>query len=214
MRKVKLLIVAGVVVGVIFFLWQTGWQKLPFTGKLIPEAEESSSEKEKEISREKMEDTFNSLKIQLTDPSYPVIDFMLKNLQGEKLSPKDFRGKFLWINFWASWCGPCRAEMPSMQKIWEKFGGKNFALLAINLREKKEPVYSFVKNNGYTFPVLLDKTGEVASSYGVKAIPTSFFAGPEGKIVGVAVGAREWDNEKFYSFLKDVSGTSGKLSKR
>jgi len=174
--------------------------------KAIP-IKDKTSDKKLILPQKELKDAFDSLEIQLIDPPCPMVDFTLRNLEGEKINTKDLRGKFLWVNFWATRCPPCRAEMPSMEKVWKRFGGENFVLLAVDLREDERRVRSFINDNGYTFPVLLDTTGEVGSVYKVRAIPTSFFINQEGEIVGVAIGTREWTNEKFYNFLRKLSKT-------
>jgi len=202
MKRIKLVSLLVVLVAIALFMGHLRWNILK---NLTWTAKEKTSEKEIILSQKELQEAFASLKVTLFDPPSPIIDFTLENLEGEKVSTRDLRGKFLWVNFWATWCGPCQWEMPSMQKVWEMFGGKNFVLLAVDLREDKETVRFFINTNGYTFPVLLDKTGEVGSAYGVRAIPTNIFVNPDGKIIGRAIGAREWNNDKFYDFLRKIS---------
>lgn len=212
MKITKLIIVAGLIfIGAVIFQRQIGWNTLfslgylTFEGKTPRVREKEISPEKLTLSREKMEKAFNSLKVQLIKDSPSMPDFTLQNLEGKKISTENLRGKFLWINFWATWCPPCRAEMPSMQKVWEEFGGENFIILAVDLRENREKVRSFIKNNGYTFPILLDTSGDVGKKYGVRSIPTNFFVDPDGKVVGGAIGSREWDNKEFYEFLEALT---------
>ncbi len=130
--------------------------------------------------------------------------FELEDLSGNKVSLKDYKGKIVFLNFWASWCPACRIEMPSMEKLWQKFKDKDFVIVAVDLGEPKEKVLSFIKQNKLTFPVLLDKKQKTMRPYQITAIPTTYIIDRDGKIIGKAIGAREWDKEesiKLFEFL-------------
>ncbi|MFQ5836199.1 MAG: TlpA family protein disulfide reductase, partial [bacterium] len=88
--------------------------------------------------------------------------------------------------------------------LWQKFKEEDFVILAVDLREGKEKVSSFVKENGYTFPVLLDSRGKVGYTYGVRAIPTTYLLDPEGRIVGKALGARDWASEDAFELIEHL----------
>ena len=111
-------------------------------------------------------------------------DFELTTVTGEKVKLSDYRGKKILLNFWASWCGPCRAEMPDMQKLNEE-GREDLVILAVNAtgteRSKVAPT-NFIKELGLTFPIAFDEEGKVVKTYQVIALPTSFFIDSEGKI--------------------------------
>lgn len=111
-------------------------------------------------------------------------DFELTTLDGDKVKLSDFRGKKVLLNFWASWCGPCRAEMPDMQEL-HKEGRDDLVILAVNATQTekgKESPAEFIKELGLTFPTVLDEKGEVSKKYQVIALPTSYFIDSEGKI--------------------------------
>jgi len=203
-KKIKILILVISLAVAFFSPGEIKWQKLYLSGNTVCQAKENQKENaiKRVLPQKEMEEAFKALGVIIIKPPQSMIDFTLDNLKGEKISTKSLRGKFLWINFWATWCPPCRGEMPSMEKVWKKFGGDDFVILAVNLREDKKTVHSFVSKNGFTFPILLDKSGKVGISYGVRAIPSNLFVDPQGNIVGAAIGAREWDNDKFYNFLK------------
>lgn len=132
-------------------------------------------------------------------------DFTLQDLEGKGHSLSDLKGTVVFLNFWATWCPPCRAEMPSMQAINEELGDENFTMVGINLQEDKGTVEEFLKNNGYTFPIWLDTNGRVGSGiYGVQGIPTTYIIDKEGLIVARLVGTREWNTPEFKGLLRDL----------
>ena len=153
---------------------------------------------------ERYRSLFSSLGVQKISPPVKAKDFTLEDLEGSLVSLKDFQGKVVFLNFWATWCPPCRAEMPAMEKLWQKFKEEDFVILAVDLREGKEKVGSFMKENGYTFPVLLDSRGEVANTYGITAVPTTYLLDPEGRTVGKALGARNWASEDAFKLVEDI----------
>lgn len=111
-------------------------------------------------------------------------DFELVTLSGEKVKLSDYRGKKVLLNFWASWCGPCRAEMPDMQELHQE-GREDVVILAVNATQTERSTESpaeFIKELGLTFPIVLDEKGEVSKTYQVVALPTSYFIDSEGKI--------------------------------
>lgn len=111
-------------------------------------------------------------------------DFTLKTLDGEEVSLSDYRGKKVFLNFWASWCPPCRAEMPEMQEFHEKYGDE-VAIIAVNATgtERSEAVMrEYIEENGYTFTVLLDQDLTVNASYQALSLPTTYFINSQGII--------------------------------
>lgn len=162
---------------------------------------EEKIQREREVEYERL---YPSLGIQRVDPPEEAEDFTLKTLKGETVSLKDYRGRLIFLNFWATWCGPCRAEMPSMQRLWEEFKEEDFVILAINIQEESKLVSSFMNERGLSFPVLLDEKGKVARTYGIRGIPTTFFLNPEGEIIGKAVGARDWDSEESFELIREL----------
>lgn len=122
-------------------------------------------------------------------PGKPAPEFELGTLDGQMLSLSQFRGSPVLLNFWATWCGPCRREMPYLQKVYERWQGVGLVLLAINIGESPPDVAEFMQAGRFTFPVLMDVSGEVATRYGIEGIPTTFFIDAEGIIQEVQVGA-------------------------
>lgn len=130
------------------------------------------------------------------DPT-PAPDFTVYGLNGDTLTLVDLRGKVVFLNFWATWCPPCRREMPSMEKLWRALSDlEGFTIVAVDVKENRQKVQRFVRSQGYTFPIFLDPRGNVARSYRVRGIPTTFIIDPEGKVIGGFVGGRTWDDSK------------------
>ncbi len=167
--------------------------------------EEKEWEEEEEIAAEEerlIQLLYASVGVQRINPPFEAEGFTLEDLRGSMMSLKDFRGKVIFLNFWASWCGPCRIEMPAMELLWQVFQDDDFVILAVDVKEERDTVSSFIEKNDYTFPVLLDSRGKVANMYDVRAYPTSFLIDWEGKVVGKAVGAREWASKDSFDLIK------------
>ena len=109
-------------------------------------------------------------------------DFTLTTLDGATVRLSDLRGKAVLINFWASWCGPCRAEMPHIQAAYEKHTNDGLVVLGVDQAESPATVARFVDEFGLTFPIPLDSDGQVSAAYQARALPTSFFVDAEGVI--------------------------------
>jgi thiol-disulfide isomerase/thioredoxin len=116
-------------------------------------------------------------------------DFKLISLDKQEVSLSDFRGKPVLINFWASWCGPCRIEMPFLQEVYEEWNSKGLVMLAVNLQENPTTVKKFVENAGLTFPILLSPGNAVPLSYNVRGIPATFLIDADGVIRDIKIGA-------------------------
>jgi len=119
----------------------------------------------------------------------PAPDFQLPNLEGQVVSLSDFRGKPVLLNFWATWCSPCRFEMPFIQSIFEESSDTGLVILAINIGETPSRVRDFIQSGNFSFLVLLDTNQDVALEYNIRGIPTTFFIDKEGVIQVIKVGA-------------------------
>jgi len=116
-------------------------------------------------------------------------DFQLSNLDGQVISLGDFRGQPVLLNFWASWCGPCRYEMPFLQEIFEGSSDTGLVILAVDLQENPSRVKEFVEEFGLSFPVLLATNQEVPLAYNIRGIPATFFIDKNGIIQDIKIGA-------------------------
>ncbi|MFH1826135.1 MAG: TlpA disulfide reductase family protein [bacterium] len=128
-------------------------------------------------------------------------NFTLVDLNGGAHSLSEYRGKVVVLNFWATWCPPCRAEMPSMQKMFDTWSQDKYVMLAVNIAQPREDVLEFARQNKYTFPILLDIDSSVARLYQVRGIPATFIIGKDGQLVQKIVGAREWMIEEIELML-------------
>jgi thiol-disulfide isomerase/thioredoxin len=116
-------------------------------------------------------------------------DFQLQNLDGQTVSLGSLWGKPVLINFWATWCGPCRSEMPYIQEIYEEWTNKGLVVLAINIGESSSKVEEFMQGYNLSFTVLLDTKQDVAQRYNITGIPTTFFLDKDGIIQDKVIGA-------------------------
>ncbi|MDR2210831.1 MAG: TlpA family protein disulfide reductase [Spirochaetaceae bacterium] len=129
-------------------------------------------------------------------------DFSLSLLGSGQITLSRLKGKVVILNFWATWCPPCRMEMPSMEALYGRFKNRNFEILAVDCAEKAPVVQRFIQNNKYSFPVALDSSGEVSSQYGISGIPTSYILDQEGRIVHRVVGSLDWNNRKIVAAIE------------
>jgi peroxiredoxin len=131
--------------------------------------------------------------------------FSVPGLDGAAVSLRDHRGKVVFLNFWATWCPPCKEEMPSMERLYRRFRARGFTILAISI-DTGDPakVAAFVKALGLTFPVGLDPTLKVADRYTVRGLPASFLIDRTGQVVAIALGPRDWDTRAAHSVFEGL----------
>src|SRR4030067_3062182 len=161
----------------------------------------------KNSSAESRNDTL-SLGVQEYATPIEAIDFTLKDLDNKRISLKSYRGKVVMLNFWATWCTPCRLEMPSMEKLHRQFKDKGFVVLAVAAGEKAEGDTAFVKESTMTFSTLLDTDQGVAEDYKVWALPTTYFINAEGKIIGRVNGSRDWSAKEATQYISSIVQTA------
>jgi peroxiredoxin len=131
--------------------------------------------------------------------------FSLPTLEGTPISLADYRGKVVVLNFWASWCPPCRAEMPSMDQLYRSMKDKDFTVLAVNVESGgKSAVSSFMKKIPLSFPVLLDDTQNVSELYQVSGLPQTFIINKHGEIVQRVTGGIDWNAPKTREYITSL----------
>jgi peroxiredoxin len=141
--------------------------------------------------------------LQILEPRRKVPDFSLQDLDGKTVTLKEFRGKVVFLNFWATWCPPCREEMPAMQKIYTELQDKGLVMLAINFMETPNTIRPFVKEHKLTFPILLD-SGTVMVSFGVLGLPATYLIDRQGKAAARALGGRDWSNQESLRMIRKL----------
>ncbi|HEY41223.1 MAG TPA: TlpA family protein disulfide reductase [Dehalococcoidia bacterium] len=119
---------------------------------------------------------------------YPAPDFTLTDLDGNTVRLRDLRGNVVFLNFWATWCPPCRAEMPAMEGLYQEYKNRDVVIIGVDLLEYWSNVEYFVEVNGYSWTFVIDTDGQVAMDYMVTGIPSSFFIDKDGIIRALQVG--------------------------
>lgn len=115
-------------------------------------------------------------------------DFLLMDLSGEERQLSDYKGKGVFLNFWGTWCEPCKEEMPHMEKMSQEYKEKGVEILAVNVGESDFQVRTFMEQYKLTFPIVIDSGKEVQKAYGINPLPTTFMINPEGKVEKIIVG--------------------------
>ncbi|TVT50046.1 MAG: TlpA family protein disulfide reductase [Sedimenticola thiotaurini] len=121
--------------------------------------------------------------------------FSLATLEGEIHQLDGYRGQVVVINFWSTWCAPCRKEMPSLERAWQQLKSENIRVLGVAIQDDPEMIARFLKEYQISFPILMDSDGQVAQSWPFSGIPATFVLDGEGRIVYRALGLREWDHD-------------------
>ena len=132
-------------------------------------------------------------------------DFVSENLRGGNTGLADYKGKVVLLNFWATWCMPCRAEMPGMETIWKKYKDQGLVIAAISVDEgSPKRIETFSKLLDLSFPILLDPESEVSDLYKVSNMPTSFLIDRNGKIISRIVGTEEWTSPEAIQLVEEI----------
>ena len=132
--------------------------------------------------------------------------FSLKNLQGRTSTLKDYDGKLVVLNFWATWCTPCEAEMPTLENLWVRYRDRGLVVVGVTVDRggPRSIIEPYVKGKKLTFPILLDPDMSTAQAWRVTGIPATFLIKPTGEVAGVAYGAREWDSNEMAALLETL----------
>ncbi len=131
-------------------------------------------------------------------------NFDLPDMDGKRHKLSDYRGHPVIVNFWATWCPPCREELPSMNRAWAQVQKKGIMMLAINVGEGEDVIFPFMADYPIDFPVLLDQDGQTINRWPVRGLPTTFVIDPDGRIVYQAIGGRAWDDPKLLEMVRGL----------
>jgi cytochrome c biogenesis protein CcmG, thiol:disulfide interchange protein DsbE len=144
--------------------------------------------------------------LELIRPPRPkqAADFTVSLVSGETLKLQGQRGKPMLVNFWATWCAPCREEMPAMERLYIKHRERGFVLLAVSVDTDASVVKPFLERYKLTFPVALDAKMDLANAYGVRALPASFLIDRNGYLTALALGPRAWDNRAAHTLVEGM----------
>ena len=135
----------------------------------------------------------------------PAAEFKLIDLEGKWLSLSDYKGKVVLLNFWATWCGPCRVEMPSMEVLYQEFKKDGFEILAISSDHQGSIVTRpFVEAQALTFPILHDADYRVSGTYGIRTLPMSYLVDRQGVLRHRVFGARDWNSKEAWVFIEEL----------
>ncbi len=143
-----------------------------------------------------------------TQPLYPVpnsppaVDFKLKDSDGNVYQLKQYRGRVVIVNFWTTWCPPCRFELPSMERAYKQLKKDGVEILAINVGENADTIFTFTADYPVSFPLLMDIDSSVINDYPVVGLPTTYIVDTNGRLVYRAVGTREWDDADLLKQIK------------
>lgn len=134
-------------------------------------------------------------------------DFTLKDLSGKEVQLSTLKGKVVLLNFWATWCPPCREEIPSMMRLNQVMQGKPFQMLAVSIDEGgKEAVEAFYRKQNASLPTLLDGDSKVARRYGTTGVPETFVIDKKGLILKKVIGPLDWDSRQVVAALEEIMG--------
>ena len=131
-------------------------------------------------------------------------DFALPDIDAAIHRLSDYRGQVVIVNFWATWCPPCREEMPSMQRAWEQIQDENIVILAIDIGEDEDTIFTFTGDYPVEFPLLLDLDSSVIQDWPVRGLPTTFVIDPQGRIAYRAIGTRDWEDPALLDTLRKL----------
>jgi peroxiredoxin len=134
----------------------------------------------------------------------PIIDFTLPKLDGSDFTLSQQQGKVIFLNFWATWCPPCRQEMPSMEALYQRFRTSGLEIIAVNLGESREQVTSFMRQNNLSFPVVLDTRQSTGSMYNARSIPTTYIIDRRNLIIGMVVGSINWNSPAVITAFEEL----------
>jgi len=147
---------------------------------------------------------FYDMGVQKIPSVVPPGDILLKDVDGNRVRLSDLKGNIVFLNFWATWCPGCLIEMPSMEKLHNRFKDRDFVMVAISMQEPAVRVKQFLIQNKLSFITLLDTDGHVGSRFGAFSIPTTYILDRDGGVIGKAVGSRDWHSKEAISLFEHL----------
>lgn len=149
-------------------------------------------------------DPVAALKMSRMPAGMQAVPFELTSLDGARVKLSDLAGKVVLVNFWATWCGPCKEEMPSLARLQQQLDPKKFVLLTVTADLQRQGIAQFLSQAGVALPVLFDEDQEVSRSFLVRGLPTTVVIGRDGTLFGRAVGPRAWDSPEAVAMIRQA----------
>jgi thiol-disulfide isomerase/thioredoxin len=137
-------------------------------------------------------------------PAKAAPNFTLSTVDGQQVSLEQYRGKVVFLNFWATWCIPCREEMPALEQLHQTYQAQDLAILSIDLKESADQVKAFFLKHSLSFPALLDQNGSVFRDYLVAGMPTTYLIGRDGTMLARGVGGRDWTRAEAIQLIGEL----------
>jgi thiol-disulfide isomerase/thioredoxin len=141
---------------------------------------------------------------------YPVAlkgpHWQLARVDGERRGPDDYKGRVVLLNFWASWCPPCRDEFPSLERLQKKLGGKDFTVLAISTSDSQSGVERFLGGRSPVFDILMDDDGKVSAAFRARGVPVTYLLDRQGRLLAGKTGPQQWDSPEMEALIKQAMG--------
>jgi len=159
-----------------------------------------------ESSRAQLSELLEKLKLTAYSRSTIPPEFNARTVDGEELSLASVQGKVVLLNFWATWCVECRTEMPAFERLHRELSAQGLAVLGINSREESATIRQYARELGLTFPLILDLSGKINSTFGVIGVPTTFLIGRDGRAVALAIGPRGWTEKPGRAIIDALLG--------
>jgi thiol-disulfide isomerase/thioredoxin len=150
-------------------------------------------------------DRFEKLGFTVFPLPVDVGDFTAESLGGGSSSLAAVRGNIVLLNFWATWCPPCKAEMPSIESLWKKTRKLPFTIMAVSIGEEKATVGKFIGENKYSYPIFLDPANKLGTAFNATAIPTTYILDKEGRAIAGTQGSQEYDRPEFLSLVSELA---------
>lgn len=204
MKKKHIIIVCLVIIGVGLILGMKKYVDSYSENQPTNIGAEDKSEDNKNDNKDENKDENESDEKEQTSTEeidyYSTTNFTLKDLDGNEVKLSDYKGKKVFLNFWATWCGYCVKEMPDIQKLYEEVNKEEYEILTINVGEKRSDIDKFIEGKGFTFKILEDSNLDVSAQYGAMALPMSVLIGTNGEPIAVIKGMMTYDQMK--DFIK------------